>query len=729
MPDVSHRYLIVSNRLPVTAVVKDGNLELHPSTGGLATALKQVFAGSESVWIGWPGETGDLLRKARTQMEDGLEKAGMVPVYLAAKQVERFYEGFSNGVLWPLFHYLLDTVRLDAWKDWEAYHEVNQKFAEAVAAEYRPGDRIWVQDYQLCLVPGMLRKLLPDAAIGFFLHIPFPASGVFRILPWRRQILEGLLGADIIGFHTFSYARQFTSSLLRLIGLESDVDTVSYQGRFVRIGAFPISIDTEHFETASAHPEVTAQVEKIREQHAGCQILVGVDRLDYTKGLKRRVLAIERLLERHPELVGKFKFIQAAVPSRAGVEAYKQLRKQIDEVVGRVNGQYSTLGWSPVQYLYRGLSHEELLGLYRAADVMLVTPLRDGMNLVAKEFAACRQDDDGVLVLSEFAGAAWEMGEAIIVNPYDEDEMATAIHRALTMGEQERRFRMQRLRKRVRDWTVHDWVRQFDDAFTSAIEQNKAWLRTSTLNAETIARIKAAPHLTLVLDYDGTLVPFAPTPELATPDAELMKLLHALIARPGTEVNLASGRDRSTLEQWFGELDVGLHAEHGFWSRLRGSSLWTAAGKLSEGWYDKARTIMEEFAARTPGALVEEKTTSLCWHFRRCEPEFARMQERELRMHLADLFRNHPVEVLRGAKVVELRQLGIHKGVVITSLVEQAPASSCLVALGDDTTDEDMFSRLPASGIGIKVGAGLSRASYRLGDPGAVRAFLRVLAE
>lgn len=718
------RYLIVSNRLPVTAVVENGSLELRPSAGGLATALKQVFHGQDAVWVGWPGETGNLTRKTRTQLEDGLEEAGMVPVYLGARQVERFYEGFSNGVLWPLFHYLLDTVRLDAWKDWEAYQEVNQQFAETVAAEYKPGDRIWVQDYQLCLVPGMLRKLLPEASIGFFLHIPFPASGVFRILPWRRQILEGLLGADVIGFHTFSYARQFSSSLLRLLGLESDVDTVSYQGRFVRIGAFPISIDTSYFENASAHPDVTAQVEAIKAQHPGCKILVGVDRLDYTKGLKRRVLAIERLLERHPELAGKFKFIQAAVPSRAGVEAYKQLRRQIDEVVGRINGQYSTLGWSPVQYLYRSLGHEELLALYRAADVMLVTPLRDGMNLVAKEFAACRQDDDGVLVLSEFAGAAWEMGEAVIVNPYDENEMATAIHRGLTMQEPERRFRMQRLRKRVQDWTVHHWVRQFDEALTGSMAQNRVWHQTSMLGEETIQRIKAAERLVLVLDYDGTLVPFAPTPELAMPDVSLLELLQSLIRRPGTEVHLASGRDRNTLEQWFGNLDVGLHAEHGFWNRARGGTEWQAAARLTEGWYEKARTIMEEFAARTPGAMVEEKTTSLCWHFRRCEPDFARMQERELRMHLAELFRNYSVEVLRGSKVVELRQLGVHKGVVISTLQANTSPDTCIVAIGDDTTDEDMFASLTERDIGIKVGANPSRAAHRLGDFNAVRELL-----
>lgn len=726
MAEETSRYLIVSNRLPVTAVVENGNLELKASTGGLATALKQVFGDANAKWIGWPGETGGLLRKTREQLEEGLEAAGMVPVYLAAKQVERFYEGFSNGVLWPLFHYLLDTVR-DSSRDWEAYREVNEKFADAVAAEYKPGDRIWVQDYQLCLVPGMLRKRLPHASIGFFLHIPFPASGVFRILPWRREILQGLLGADLIGFHTFSYARHFSSCLLRILGLESDVDTVTHEGRLVRIGSFPISIDTEHFETASAQPEVKAKAEEIRRHHPDCKILVGVDRLDYTKGLKRRVMAIEHLLQKHPELVGKFKFIQAAVPSRAGVEAYKLLRKQIDELVGRVNGKFSTISWSPVQYLYRGLDYHELLGLYQAADVMLVTPLRDGMNLVAKEFVACRHDDDGVLVLSEFAGAAWEMGEAIIVNPYSADEMADAMHRALTMEEPERQFRMQRLRKRVREWTVHEWVRQFDKALTQVTAENAAWHRTMSITDGATTRIHSARKLVLVLDYDGTLVSFAPTPELAAPDATLLELLEKLTQRPDTEVHIASGRDRRTLEKWLGHLKLALHAEHGYWNRPRGSSDWVAAAKVTEGWREKARAIMEEFAARTPGALVEEKTASLCWHFRRCEPVFASMQERELRLHLAELFRNHAVEVLRGSKIVELRQIGIHKGLILSHLESEMDPDTCLVAIGDDTTDEDMFANLPENGVGIHVGAGLSRAPFRLADPQAVREFLQEL--
>ncbi len=639
----------------------------------------------------------------------------MVPVHLTTKQGERFYEGFCNGVLWPLFHYLLDKVRLDAWRDWEAYREANERFAEIVAKHYQPGDRIWIHDYHLLLLPALLRQRLPHASIAFFLHIPFPGSGVFRILPWRREILCGLLGADLVGFHTHAYQRHFLSSVLRLIGVESKLDAIPYEGRMVRIGAFPISIDTAHFVEAAAQPAVRKATDEIRAQNVGRKLLLGVDRLDYTKGLRRRVLAIERLLELAPELAGKFRFIQIAAPSRTRVEAYSQLRRSLDELVGRINARFATINWAPVQYLYQTLGEDQLLPLYRAADVMVVTPTRDGMNLVAKEFVACRDGEDGVLVLSEFAGAAWELGESIIVNPYDVDEIARAIHTALLMPEDEQRFRMIRLRKRVQKWTVHDWAEAFERSFLQAAAQNQKMRDTLALPAAEITRMKEAENLVLVLDYDGTLVPFASQPEFAAPDKALLDLLQVLSSRgPAQRCMSPAGAIGNTLGRWFAGLDIALHAEHGLWERKRGGTEWICKAKLDNQWKEKAREIMEDFAARTPGAFVEEKTAALCWHFRRCDPEFAEFQERELRLHLNDIFSNQPVEVLCGSKIVELRQQGVHKGLIITSLLADRGEGALLVAIGDDATDEDMFRHLPPGGIGIHVGAQTSSAQYHL---------------
>lgn len=724
-PSPAGRYLLVSNRLPVTASVRDGAVHLEASTGGLATALAQVHGGEGSRWIGWPGDTSHIERNQRAELDARLHERRLVPVHLTTRQVERFYEGFCNGVLWPLFHYQLDKVRLEAWRDWAAYQEANEVFAECVARHYRPGDRIWIHDYHLMLLPGMLRKRLPDAPISFFLHIPFPSSAVFRILPWRKEILAGLMGCDLIAFHTCSYQRQFLASLLRLLGLDLRVDTVMYEGREVKVAALPISIDTPSFVNRASSPRVTGSAREIRRGNPDCKILFGVDRLDYTKGMRRRVLAVERLLERAPELAGRFRFIQVASPSRTKVEAYAQLRRSLDEMVGRVNGRFSTVNWSPIQYLYQTMGLDELMPLYRAADVMVVTPTRDGMNLVAKEFVACRLDDDGVLVLSEFTGAAWELGESLQVNPYDIDGIASALHEAITMPEEERRFRMVRLRQRVSRWTVHDWVRAFDTAFDRVMKDNERLRASAALPASTVTSIKESPHLALVLDYDGTLVPFARLPELAAPDPALIELLKSLASRPCTQLHIASGRDRDTLSRWFHGLQATLHAEHGFWRWSPDGKKWEPTCVFDASWKDTAREIMDEFAARTPGALVEEKAAALCWHFRQCEPQFAELQERELRLHLGDLFSNQPVEVLRGNKVVELRQMGAHKGLVVTAVQDASPAGTLLVAVGDDTTDEDMFRHLPAGGISIHVGSRPSAAQFHVTDHNAVRSFLR----
>lgn len=727
-PDpASPRTLIVSNRLPATVQVSEGRATAVPSSGGLASSLRHVHAEPGSVWIGWPGDTSSLGPEARADLDAQFAQQNVRAVHLERTQVEQFYEGFSNGVLWPLFHYSLERVRLDAWKDWEAYREVNERFAEAVAQVWQPGDRIWVHDYQLALVPRFLRAKLPGASIGFFLHIPFPASAVYRILPWRREILEGMLGADLIGFQTYSFQRHFISTLLRVLGLEPRLEELEYNGRIVRVGAFPISIDTRHFNARSAEPATATAAEALRANHPGCQLLVGVDRLDYTKGLLRRLLAVERLLERAPHLHGKFKFIQVAVPSRTNVEAYDKLRREIDELIGRINGRFSTLQWSPVQYLYRSVDDAELLSLYCAGDVMLVTPLRDGMNLVAKEYVACQLENNGVLVLSEFAGAAWELGDALLVNPYDVDQTARAIQEALEMTPEARAVRMKALRRRVQQWTVHHWTSDFLRALDAAGGENSRRKATTALPEEEIARLLAAPGVVLVVDYDGTLVPFASTPDQARPDAALLHLLRRLAQRPDRLLHVASGRDRDSLRRWFEKVGIGLHAEHGFWS-LSAEGEWSQRAVPGLDWMQPVRAIMDRFCEHTPGSFVEEKTVATAWHYRRCEPSFGASQARELRLHLTKLLANQPAEVLPGVKVVEVRPSGIHKGLIIGDLAPRVPPGWPIVAIGDDATDEDLFRAVPADGVSIHVGGRDSIARYRLADPESVRMLLERFA-
>src|ERR687889_940292 len=425
------RILIVANRLPVTVRPTEGGVEVQKSAGGLATGLLRPHEQSGGLWIGWSGVPEELTAAQHAELDQQLAAMRLVSVPLTADQVTRYHENFSNGALWPLFHYLLDQVPLHV-RDWDAYAEVNERFADIVAEHYRPGDLIWIHDYQLLLLPDLLRRRFPDARIGFFLHIPFPAEELFRTLPERERVLRGMLGADLVGFHTPAYLRHFAASLTQILGLTVDIDRVQLSDREVRLGVFPMGIDAQSFRTMAQAPGMDAEVRALRGDH-NLKLLVGVDRLDYTKGIPRRLLAYERMLETHPDLRERVRLVQVAVPSRNNVEAYQEFRALVDGLVGRINGAFGTPRWVPVHYIYRGLAEPELVALYRAADVMLVTPLRDGMNLVAKEFIASRTDDDGVLILSEFAGASWELPEAIQVNPYDVDATAESYYRALEM--------------------------------------------------------------------------------------------------------------------------------------------------------------------------------------------------------------------------------------------------------------------------------------------------------
>ena len=732
------RLVIVSNRLPFTVVNENGGPQFKVSSGGLTTGLWSYLGreatGSgerpEFVWLGWPGAS--VAPEDEPAVKAYAEKEfKALPVFLPEDRMDRFYHGFCNKTLWPLFHYFPDLTHYEE-DYWEEYKQVNRIFAEAVLKVLRPDDLLWVHDYQLMLVPGLIREQFPDMPIGFFLHIPFPSYEVFRLLPraWRVEIVEGLLGSSLVGFHTYDYTRDFLTSVLRTVGYEHQLGSLTLRDRVVTVDTFPMGIDFQRFAEAAASPETEARVAELRANCAGQKVIFSVDRLDYTKGLINRLRGYDVFLKRNPQWHGKVVFIVSVAPSRTAVESYQAMKQDLEQTVGRIVGAYGNVRWTPLIYQFRNLGFEEIVALYRLCDVALITPLRDGMNLVAKEFVASRPDQTGVLILSEMAGAAKEMGEALIINPVHSGDFAQALEQALAMPVEEQVRRNRLLQERLRRYNVVRWAEDFVQALV-ATRNTEAARRARALSgkvqAELVQQYRSAARRALLLDYDGTLVPFVEDPKLARPDREVLELLAALAAAAGTEVIIVSGRPRRDLEEWFGTLSVALVAEHGVWLKPKAGE-WRMLKALTTDWKERVRPILQLYVDRLPGALLEEKEFSLAWHYRRADPEQASRRARELLDALAGFTRNIDVQVLEGNKVLEVRNTGVSKGTAATEWLAGVGADFIL-AIGDDWTDEDLFRALPATAYSVRVGLANTAARYYLGNHTAVRRVLRELSQ
>ena len=457
------RFLMVSNRLPYQINNDGGQVTLKRGVGGLVTALDPILRSTGGTWIGWSANDSDVPERIKV-IDDVSESRDyyLRPISLTRREVEEYYLGYSNKSLWPLFHYFQEHCQFNR-AQWRTYKEVNRRFAEAAILEYRDGDLIWVHDYHLLLVPAMLREALPEARIGFFLHIPFPDVEIFLVEPHAEELIAGVLGADLVGFHLDSYAHKFLDSVATLTEYRYTKGEmqVRVEDRLVKLGGFPISIDYSQFAEAAASEGLSRKVEEIRDSHNADIIALGVDRLDYSKGILERLQAIETMLERHSDIQGKFTFVQISAPSRTKVHAYQEMRENVERMVGHINGRFSGKGCIPIDYRYESLSQDELITYYRAADLALITPLRDGMNLIAKEYVASQIDDSGALVLSRFTGAYGEMKDAFIVNPYDIEATAEKIYQVIKMPAEEKRRRMRKMRDLVRRNDIYWWLERF----------------------------------------------------------------------------------------------------------------------------------------------------------------------------------------------------------------------------------------------------------------------------
>jgi len=720
------RLILVSNRLPVTIHDDKSGQSVTRSSGGLVAGLDPLHLNGDGMWIGYPGTDPD------ENASKLLDEMRLVPVEIPNDEYSGYYEGFSNGAIWPLFHYLLEHCSFDP-EAFAAYKRVNERFAEKILEHAEDDDTIWIHDYQLMLVPSMLREKLPGARIGFFLHIPFPSVEVLRVMPQREELLRGLLGADLIGVHTFEYADHLSRSFRRVLGLEARQGVVNLSGRSVRIEAHPLGIDIESQRNAAYSDEAEQILTRYKRNIGDAQVILGVDRLDYTKGLPNKLEAFKSLLDREPRWRDGAVLIQVAVPSREAIGSYRDQKSEIERVVGEINGLYGRAGKAPIQYIYGSVSPAELGALYRLADVALVSPIRDGLNLVAKEYVAVRDDGAGVLVLSEFAGAATELGEALRINPWDVEGSASQIERALDMGFGERNERMAPMHRRVVENDVHHWVDRFIRSLGSPdneISATPPMLSSSTL-AETLSLPFAAANKPLImLDYDGSLREFTARYEDAIPTDEILEILTGLGDLKDAEIYINSGRDRHTLGTWFDGLDISLIAEHGSWVRYKGQPDWTRLGPAPDlRWKTEAISIMNDFVSRTPGARIEEKSSALVWHFREAENDVGEWQSLDLTTHLENTLASAPVEILTGSKIVEIRQHGLDKGRAYGIVEAEQGPFDFVLATGDDRTDEDLFAQLPSDAYSVHIGQGGSLATSSLSSPASVRRLLALLVK
>jgi trehalose 6-phosphate synthase/phosphatase len=733
----SRRLVVVSNRLPFNVIEENGELHFMASAGGLATGLFSALEGIRSgsvntagyAWVGWPGSTvpdslkEELSAKASADFHSH-------PVFFTEQEMDQFYHGFCNKTIWPLFHYFPSyTVYQDEF--WQQYKRVNEIFCETLAEIIRPDDIVWIHDYHLMLLPQLLKARLPKVPVGFFLHIPFPSFEIFRLLPaaWRREILEGLLGADLIGFHTYEYTQYFLHCVLRLLGREHNMGQIVTPERLIKVETFPMGIDFEKFSEAVGSREVQQEREHLQTSLADVKIILSVDRLDYTKGILNRLQGFEIFLQSNPQFRAKVTFVMVVVPSRIGLEYYDQIKKQIEELVGKINGRFGLFGWTPVVYQYRNVPFSSLVALYSLSDVALITPLRDGMNLVAKEYVATHEDRPGILILSEMAGAAKELGEAIIINPNNREEIANALREALEMPLEEQKARIRTMQDRLRRYDVIRWAKDFVHELITMEQAQQRFctkLLSSTARQLLVDRYRTSSRRLLLLDYDGTLTPFVLHPSMAKPVDEVMNVLSALAEDPKNLLVLTSGRDKKTLQQWFGALPIGLVAEHGIWIRNFHED-WRMLKPQTNEWMPNILPILQLYADRLPGAAIEQKDFSLVWHYRAADPEQGQKLAGELLDLLVSFTANINIQVVRGNKAIEVKTAGINKGTAGQYLIAKENFDFIL-SIGDDLTDEDLFAVIPEWGYSIKVGIATSCARFNLGDTKDVFRLLDLLA-
>jgi len=679
----------------------------------------------EVLRIGWTGGAAPAHNRREELARQLLAAQRRIPVFLENNDIRDFFNGFCHTSLWPILHYLPGDAGYDErW--YTAYRAVNELFAAKVIERYRPGDLVWVHDYHLMLVPRLIRAALPEARIGFFLHTPFPSFELFRFHPNRTELLNGLLGADLVGFQTFGYLRHFRSTVLRLLGIESEINLIPHEGAFTAIGVHPVGVKCNLIEHARQSPDYRHHVETHRRTFGDRKVVLSLDRLDASQGLLKKLAAIESFLDRNPAARDQTVFIMLVSPSGVHSDTVDHLTHEIEHAVGRINGRFSSVDSIPIHYLNRWVSFDEVCALYTLADVALVTPLMDGMNIIAKEYVASKGEvGSGVLILSEFAGASEELFNAIRVNPYNHDQMCAALEQALAMPIEEQRRRLQAMLHRVTEHDAFRWAATFVRELEKAsAPENGA---TRTLDGDVIDRFRdRALRKALFLDYDGSLREFVDSPEDAVPSDELIAILESFDRRDDLDVFIVSGRDRDFLDQHFGRFGFTLVSEHGFFFKRPGADWQTMAGDIDLSWKDTIKDIFRMYSLSTPSTKVEEKHSAIVWHYRQADPEFGAWKAASLLGELTETLSNLPVSVHQGQKIIEVSSQHVSKGIAVARFMNEGKYDLCLCA-GDDKTDETMLYFDDPAVVTVKIGDKDTDAHYRVPTPKRFRQFLAAI--
>ncbi|KAG2389046.1 hypothetical protein C9374_014446 [Naegleria lovaniensis] len=699
------------------------NFIFKKSSGGLVTALTGMCKGQfkkDFKWIGWIGTAEFELEEEKAELRHELEKFNQYPVFLEAEEAHKYYDGFSNGVLWPLFHYLYEKNVTFNMAEWEAYQRVNEKFADAVLEVYKDNDAVWIHDYHLMLLPAILRHRRPDINIAFFLHIPFPSSEIYRILPVRSQLLEGLLASNMVAFHTYDFARHFLSSCTRTLGSDTTPRGLLHKGLFVSVHSLPIGIDPNMFREGVQSDECRKILDDFKNvKYKGKKIVLGIDRLDYTKGVQLKFEAFEKFLTNYPQYANDTVLIQVGVPTRPNVVEYQELLSHVNETTGRINSTFGTLTHGfPVHFLYKSVALPELCALYTLADVCLVTSIRDGMNLVSSEYVVCQDEavrlgvksvkELGVLILSEFAGAARSLGGSIIINPWDIDQTMKAIKDGLDMKPAEKHVRHKANISIIMRNTASQWASDFMQEFESACRYQKDPTVFNKLTLKGLPALKLEALIPeyqseqkrlFLFDYDGTLVKMARNPMLALPSERCLEMLKHLCSDPNNHVYIITGRDQYQMTEFVGSIkELGIASEHGLFCRHPNSEEFTSSlyniDLESLNWIGMVREILEHVSSRTPGSFVEVKRSSLAFHYRNSDPDYGEWIVNELKLHLEMAFNSLPLEIIKGRnKFLEIRPQSVSKGACARKLIERGDYGFIFCA-GDDNTDEAMFEEV-----------------------------------